>query len=228
MELLCTILCATATEELLSLLMKTPQPDPEKPANSQLPFPRCRKLSRQAWSHKSDWGKEEKTLCHELFLPLDEEQTLFLSHLKALSAVHGMFWCYLAAVAGTRTPQWKAPILPEGHNQCSEIRNLALILIPHLRCSTKNVLRWSCYLRQQRYKPLDEPQKKFSPAPPFSGMEPLPPRWASTCTGTAETTKAFWESTERKTVLGTTPTSDFDPNHHGFCSFWTWKCHEVL
>lgn len=156
------------------------------------------------------------------------KKTLLLSHLKALSAVHGMFWCYLAAVAGTRTPQWKAPILPEGHNRCSEIRNLALILIPHLRCSTKNVLRWSCYLRQQRYKPLDEPQKKFSPAPPFSGMEPLPPRWASTCTGTAETTKAFWESTERKTVLETTPTSDFDPNHHGFCSFWTWKCHEVL
>lgn len=40
MELLIAILlCARATEQVLSLMMKIPQPDPEKAANSQLPFP---------------------------------------------------------------------------------------------------------------------------------------------------------------------------------------------
>lgn len=72
------------------------------------------------------------------------------------------------------------------------------ILIPHLECSTKNVLRWSCYIRQQRYKPLDEPQKKLSPAYPLPWMEPLPPRWTNTCIRSAETTKQFWQNSTEK------------------------------
>lgn len=130
-------------EELLSLPTNTPEMDPEKPANSQLHFPlTADNCLDKNLSQKSDWDKELKPLCDELFLPLNKEQILFLSHLMDLSAIRGMLQYCLAVVAGTQDTTVKrlAPSL-EGPNQHSGIRNLALILIPHLGCSTKNVLR---------------------------------------------------------------------------------------
>ena len=130
-------------EELLSLLMNAPETDPEKPATSQLHFPLTEdNCLDKNLSQKSDWGKELKPLCDELFLPLDKEQVLFLSHLMDLSAVHGMLQYCLAVVTGTQdTTVKRLASSLEGPDQHSGIRNLAFILIPHLGCSTKNVLR---------------------------------------------------------------------------------------
>ena len=56
-------------EELLSLLMNTPEMDPEKPANSQLHFPLTADICLDKnLRQKSDWDKELKSLCNELFL----------------------------------------------------------------------------------------------------------------------------------------------------------------
>lgn len=128
------------------------------------------------------------------------------------------------------------PILPEGHNQCSEIsffrdknfseiRSFSEITIfdsypPferfHKECARMKLLPQTREVQALRWA------SKLLQSCSVPGMELLPP---NTCTGTAKT---FWESIEKKTILGTTSTPDFGPNHHGFCSFWTWKCPKVL
>lgn len=61
MELLIAILlCARATEKLLSLMMKTPQPDPEKPASSQLPLPLTADYCLDKHEAKSHGAKNRK------------------------------------------------------------------------------------------------------------------------------------------------------------------------